>query len=62
MAPVLAQCQFLISLQGDIQTSTMLALIASEELKVTKRRVLRLLDSYIGSVPSFHFHYSLLSQ
>ena len=47
-----SRVSFQFPFQGDIQTSTILALIAPEELKITKHRVLRLLDSYIGSLPS----------
>ena len=37
-----------IAAQGDIQMCAMLSLIAPEELRINKRRVLQFLESYIG--------------
>lgn len=35
-------------LQGDIQMCTMLSLVAAEELKISKSRLERFLEAYIG--------------
>lgn len=36
--------------QGDIQMCTMLSLVAPEELKITKSRLIRFLEAYIGMI------------